>query len=52
MDELNVRMMVNLTGGTGGILKRNIAELQVKHAGRWSRSTIPASIPCGTLRGS
>jgi predicted TIM-barrel fold metal-dependent hydrolase len=42
MDQLNVRMMVNLTGGTGGILKRNIAELQVRHAGRFLVCTEPS----------
>ncbi len=42
MDQLNVRMMVNLTGGTGDVLKRNIRELQIKHAGRFVVCTEPS----------
>jgi predicted TIM-barrel fold metal-dependent hydrolase len=42
MDTLNIKTLVNLTGGTGDVLKRNIAELQVKHKGRYLVCTEPS----------
>jgi Amidohydrolase len=42
MDPLNIKTLVNLTGGTGDILQRNIAELQVKHKGRYLVCTEPS----------
>ena len=42
MDQLNLKMLVNLTGGTGGVLARNIAELQVRHKGRFLVCTEPS----------
>src|SRR5579872_1452347 len=42
MDQLNLKMLVNLTGGTGDILARNIAELQVRHKGRFLVCTEPS----------
>lgn len=35
MDELNLRTLVNLTGGTGDVLERNIVDLQQKYKGRF-----------------
>jgi hypothetical protein len=42
MDQLNIQMLLNLTGGTGDILKRNIAELPGKHPGRFLACTEPS----------
>ncbi len=42
MDELNIRTMLNLTGGAGDTLRRNIAELQQKHPGRFLVATQPS----------
>jgi hypothetical protein len=42
MDQLNVKMPINLIGGTGDILKRNIEELKEKHAGRFLVCTEPS----------
>ena len=42
MDQLNIQMLLNLTGGTGDILKRNIAELPGKHPGRFMVCTEPS----------
>ncbi len=42
MDSINLQTMLDLTGGTGDILKRNIAELQKKHEGRFLVCTEPS----------
>ena len=42
MDQMNIQTLVALTGGTGDILTRNIAELQVKHKGRFLVCTEPS----------
>jgi predicted TIM-barrel fold metal-dependent hydrolase len=42
MDELNIQMMVNATGGTGDALKRNIATLQGKYSGRFLNCVEPS----------
>lgn len=42
MEQLNLKLLVNLTGGTGDILKRNIEALQRKHAGRFLVCTEPS----------
>jgi Amidohydrolase len=42
MDQLNLKMAVALTGGTGAALARNISELQVKHKGRFLVCTEPS----------
>src|SRR5947209_2796206 len=36
------KMLLNLTGGTGDMLQRNIAELQVRHKGRFLVCTEPS----------
>lgn len=41
MDAMNLKMRVDLTGGTGDTLKRNIANLQKKHEGRFLVCTEP-----------
>jgi hypothetical protein len=41
MDELNLKMCVDLTGGMGELLRRNIADLQVRHKGRFLVCTEP-----------
>ena len=42
MDEINLKTMVNLTGGTGEELARNIEAMQNKHAGRFLVCTVPS----------
>jgi len=42
MDQLNVQTMVNLTGGAGDVLQRNVAELKEKHPGRFLVATQPS----------
>jgi hypothetical protein len=42
MDELNIRTMVNLTGGAGENLRRVIGGLQEKHRGRFLVATQPS----------
>jgi predicted TIM-barrel fold metal-dependent hydrolase len=42
MDELNIRTMINLTGGNGEALSRNIAGLDGKHPKRFLNCTEPA----------
>jgi predicted TIM-barrel fold metal-dependent hydrolase len=42
MEELNIQTMVNLTGGAGETLARNIAELQQKHPKRFLVATQPS----------
>lgn len=42
MDELNIRTMINLTGGFGEALARNVAGLGGKHPGRFLNCTEPA----------
>lgn len=42
MDELNLRTMINLTGGFGEALSRNIAGLDAKHPKRFLNCTEPA----------
>jgi predicted TIM-barrel fold metal-dependent hydrolase len=42
MDELNVRTLVNVTGGTGEALRANIAALQNRHKGRFLVCTEPS----------
>ncbi|NWF83513.1 MAG: amidohydrolase family protein [Bryobacteraceae bacterium] len=42
MDELNIRTMINLTGGFGEALARNVAGLAAKHPGRFLNCTEPA----------
>jgi hypothetical protein len=42
MDELNIKILVNLTGGTGDVLKRNIAGLDQTYPGRFLNCVTPA----------
>lgn len=42
MDELNVRTLINLTGGAGTVLQANIATLQNRHKGRFLVCTEPS----------
>ncbi|MBI3667746.1 MAG: amidohydrolase family protein, partial [Acidobacteria bacterium] len=42
MDELNIETVLNLTGGAGENLRRNIAELQERHKGRILVATEPS----------
>lgn len=42
MDELNLRTLVNLTGGFGDALKRNVAGLDAAYPGRFLNCTQPA----------
>ena len=42
MDALNIRTIVNLTGGYGDALKQNIRDLQTRHAGRFWNCVEPA----------
>ena len=41
MDEMNLQMLVNLTGGAGDLLKRNIAWLDRKYPGRFRNCVTP-----------
>ena len=41
MDELNMKLMVNLTGGTADVLKNNIAALDRKYPGRFLNCVEP-----------
>ena len=41
MDELNLKLIVNLTGGSGELLKRNIAWLDGKYPGRFRNCVTP-----------
>ncbi|HLY17074.1 MAG TPA: amidohydrolase family protein [Bryobacteraceae bacterium] len=42
MDALNIRTMINLTGGYGDLLKQNVADLQDRHKGRFFNCVEPA----------
>jgi predicted TIM-barrel fold metal-dependent hydrolase len=42
MDEINMQTMVNLTGGTGETLQRNIEKMQNEHKGRYLIFTEPS----------
>jgi predicted TIM-barrel fold metal-dependent hydrolase len=42
MDTLNIRTMINLTGGYGDELKQNISDLQTRHQGRLFNAVEPA----------
>lgn len=42
MDSINLQTMIDLTGGTGDTLKRNISELQKKYEGRFLVCTEPS----------
>jgi predicted TIM-barrel fold metal-dependent hydrolase len=42
MDALNIRTMVNLTGGYGDALKQNISDLETRHPGRFFNCVEPA----------
>ncbi len=42
MDELNLRMLINLTGGTGETLQRTVDEMVRQHPGRLLTCTVPA----------
>ena len=42
MDDMNLQTCVDLTGGSGEILKQNIADLQVRYKGRFLVCTEPA----------
>jgi predicted TIM-barrel fold metal-dependent hydrolase len=42
MDQLNLKMLLNLTGGTGPTLARNIRELPGRHQGRFLVCTEPS----------
>ena len=42
MDRKNVRMMVNLTGGTGAGLAKSIARFEGAHPGRFATFTEPS----------
>jgi predicted TIM-barrel fold metal-dependent hydrolase len=41
MDEMNLKTMVNLTGGTGEELQQNIEKMQNAHPGRYLVCTVP-----------
>jgi predicted TIM-barrel fold metal-dependent hydrolase len=41
MDEINLKTMVNLTGGTGEELQQNIGKMQDAHPGRYLICTVP-----------
>jgi predicted TIM-barrel fold metal-dependent hydrolase len=42
MDELNLKTLINVTGGTGENVKRNVQYLQEKHPGRFLVCTEPS----------
>ena len=42
MDTLNIRIMVNLTGGFGDLLKQNVKDLQERYKGRFFNCVEPA----------
>src|SRR5581483_1426911 len=42
MDQLNLKLLLNLTGGTGAVLERNIRELPGRHKGRFLVCTEPS----------
>jgi hypothetical protein len=42
MDTLNIRTMVNLTGGFGDLLKQNVRDLQERYKGRFFNCVEPA----------
>ena len=42
MDELNIKTMINLTGGYGDALKQNIAGLDQRYPGRFLNCIVPA----------
>ncbi len=41
MDRLNLRMLVNLTGGTGDVLQHTLDEMAGRHPGRLLTCTVP-----------
>ena len=41
MDQLNLQVLINLTGGTGELLKRNVAWLDGKYPGRFRNCVTP-----------
>ncbi len=42
MDQINLRTMINLTGGYGDLLQANVADLQEKYKGRFFNCVEPA----------